>query len=253
MFYPADASELRDDVTQYIEIGAASPAQFTPKAIIAPHAGYMYSGPIAGTVYASLGSLRNVISRIIILGPSHRIGFRGIAGSSADAFSTPLGNINLDQSAYEGIKHLPHVIQYDLAHRDEHGIEVELPFLQVALDSFSIVPLIVGETTGEEVASVISALWGGPETLIVVSSDLSHYLTYNEAVKLDRQTSDSIEKLASDAIGVNQACGRLPIQGLLMTAREQHLAAQTLDLRNSGDTAGDKRMVVGYGAYVFYA
>jgi len=251
MFYPADATELRRDVTNYIEHGKTPQPLPTLKALIAPHAGYIYSGPIAGSAYACLSSLRSTITRVVIFGPSHRVGFRGIAASNAEAFQTPLGDVPVDTEACEATNRFPFVFHHDLAHRDEHGLEVQLPFLQVMLNSFTIAPFVVGDATGNEVAEVIEALWGGPETLVVISSDLSHYLTYNEAVALDKQTSESIEQLAPDEISANQACGRLPIKGLLLNAKKHHLHPQTIDLRNSGDTAGDKRQVVGYGAYVF--
>ena len=223
----------------------------TPKALIAPHAGFIYSGPIAGSAYSCLSKSRDIIKRVVIIGPSHRIGFRGIACSHDDAFRTPMGIVEIDKKAYETISHLPFIITYDQAHRDEHGLEVQLPFLQATLSSFLIVPLVVGDAAGKEVAEVLSSLWGGPETLIVVSSDLSHYLVYDEAVKLDQRTTRSIEMLTPNEIAAHQACGRRPIQGLLMNAAHQHLSVTSLDVRNSGDTAGDKQQVVGYGAYAF--
>jgi len=251
MFYPSDASELRKEVRAYIHHGRRSESQTKPKAIIGPHAGYVYSGPIAGSAYACLAPLGKIIKNVILLGPSHRITFRGIASSSATHFHTPLGDVPVDHHALNKINDLPFVVQNDLAHLDEHGLEVHLPFLQETLESFSIVPLVVGDSTGEEVARIIHRLWGGAETLIVVSSDLSHYLKYEEARRIDQLTSEAIEKLNPDEIEFTQACGRLPVQGLLMEAAKHHLTATTVDLRNSGDTAGDKRQVVGYGAYVF--
>lgn len=251
MFYPSGAGDLHKEVRAYIRDGLRSGSPAQPKAIIGPHAGYIYSGPIAGSAYACLTPLGKIIKRVVLLGPSHRIAFRGIAGSSATHFHTPLGDVPVDQKAFRIISDLSFVVQNDLAHQDEHGLEVHLPFLQETFESFTIVPLVVGDATGKEVAQVIHRLWGGTETLIVVSSDLSHYLKYEEARRIDQLTSEAIETLDPDKIEFAQACGRLPVQGLLIEAAKHHLTAITLDLRNSGDTAGDKRQVVGYGAYVF--
>lgn len=253
MFYTANANELRSEVRTFIQAGKHPEKLQNPKAIIGPHAGYVYSGPIAGSAYACLSPLKKSVKRVVLLGPSHRVGFRGIAGSTAKAFHTPLGDVPVDQDAFDEIADLPFVIRYDLAHRDEHSLEVHLPFLQESLEDFSIVPLVVGDATSKETAEVIHRLWGGTETLIVVSSDLSHYLKYDDARRIDRITSDAIERLDPDAIEFEQACGRLPVQGLLVEAAKHRLKATTVDLRNSGDTAGEKRQVVGYGAYVFSA
>jgi len=251
MFYPSDTDELRGEVVAYIHDGHRTKNLHLPKAIIAPHAGYIYSGPIAGSAYAYLLPLKTIIKRVILLGPTHHVAFRGIACSNASHFHTPLGDIPVDQKAYNEISDLPFVIHNDLAHRDEHSLEVHLPFLQESLESFSIVPLVIGDASGEEVSQVIGKLWGGEETLIVVSSDLSHYMKYEEARRIDRLTSEAIENLKPDDIEFSQACGRLPVQGLLIEAAKHNLTATTVDLRNSGDTAGDKHQVVGYGAYVF--
>jgi len=250
-FYPDSPDELRAEVRSYIAHGIVPSPLPVPKAMIAPHAGYIYSGPIAGSAYACLKSQKAVIKRVILLGPSHRVAFKGIAGSSMAAFNTPLGDVPVDRSSCEEIADLPGMITFDLAHRDEHGLEVHLPFLQETLEDFSIVPLVVGDAKPQDVATIIEHVWGGPETLIVVSSDLSHYLTYDEAARIDRRTSKSIEQLDAFAIGFDHACGRIPVQGLILEAQSHRLIATTLDLRNSGDTAGDKRQVVGYGAYVF--
>lgn len=248
-FYPAQANALRVEVASYLP---SHPKITRPKALIAPHAGFIYSGPIAGSAYATLAHMPNAISRVVLLGPSHRVGFRGIATSSATAFRTPLGDLSVDQQVNQQLNRLPHVISFDLAHRDEHGIEVQLPFLQIVLQkTFSIVPLVVGDALGSEVAAVLDLVWGGDETLIVISSDLSHYLSYADAVTLDRQTTESILQLAPEKIGPDQACGRVPIQGLLIAAKKRGLSAHVLDQRNSGDTAGDRSRVVGYGAYAF--
>jgi AmmeMemoRadiSam system protein B len=232
-------------------LGAVPAAETVPKAIIAPHAGYVYSGPIAASVYARLKPARGRITRVVLLGPAHRVGFHGLALPSADYFMTPLGRIPLDQEAVKKISALPQVHVMDAAHAQEHSLEVHLPFLQESLGEFSLVPLVVGDAGPEDVAEVLDALWGGPETLIVISSDLSHYHDYKTAQKLDRATSQAIEQLRIEDIQYDHACGRNPVNGLLHVARRLGLKAKTIDLRNSGDTAGSHDRVVGYGAYVF--
>lgn len=216
---------------------------------MAPHAGYIYSGPIAGTAYARLAPDRDVISRIVLLGPAHRVPFHGLAASSAEAFETPLGLVPVDRDALARVARLPQVVTFDRAHDFEHSLEVHLPFLQEVLDEFSIVPFAVGDADAGEVAEVLDALWDGPETRIVVSSDLSHYEEYETARALDEATSRAIEALAPERIGFEAACGRVPLGGLLTVARARHMHARTLDLRSSGDTAGPRDQVVGYGAY----
>jgi MEMO1 family protein len=248
MFYPDRAAELRDMVHEFL--GHAKDLGRKPKALIAPHAGYVYSGPIAASAYAQIAAARDSISRVVILGPSHRVAFRGIAASSAKYFATPLGNIPVDTELLKAALEVPGVKVFDAAHAEEHGIEVHLPFLQQVLDHFSILPLVVGDAAAEEVCAVIERVWGGSETLIVISSDLSHYKDYKTARHMDEATSRAIEDLRPQDIDFDQACGRLPIQGLLLAARSHGLAAQTIDLRSSGDTAGPRDQVVGYGAYV---
>jgi hypothetical protein len=222
-----------------------------PKAIIVPHAGYIYSGPIAASAYARIQPARGRITRVVLLGPAHRVGFHGLALSSADCFQTPLGRITVDQEAVKKISGLPQVQVMDAAHMQEHSLEVHLPFLQEVLGEFSLVPLVVGDAEPSEVAEVLEALWGGPETLIVISSDLSHYHDYKTAQRLDRATSEAIEQLRLEDIQYDHACGRNPVSGLLQVARQRGLKAKTIDLRNSGDTAGTPDRVVGYGAYIF--
>jgi MEMO1 family protein len=249
LFYPADACDLKAVIAQYLD--AATPTGTVPKAIIAPHAGYIYSGPVAATVYARLRPARGTIERVVLLGPSHRVGFRGLALSSADYFDTPLGRIAVDRDAIALIRGLPQVSVSDAAHAQEHSLEVQLPFLQEVLGKFSLVPLAVGEARASEVGEVLERLWGAAETLIVISSDLSHYHDYASAQTLDRTTSRAIEALEADAIDYENACGRVPVGGLLHIARKKGMTARTIDLRNSGDTAGPRDRVVGYGAYVF--
>lgn len=249
MFYPADPGDLRDMVQSFLSL--AKPGGTVPKAVIAPHAGYIYSGPIAASAYVRVRPAGDRITRVVLLGPSHRIPFIGLAASSASAFATPLGNVPLDADAREALAGLNQVDVLDAAHAMEHSLEVQIPFLQVVLREFKLVPLAVGDATADEVSEVLERLWGGPETLIVISSDLSHYHAYRTAHTMDRATSDAIEQLAPDKLGYEDACGRIPIAGLLVAARKHGLAAHTIDLRSSGDTAGPKDEVVGYGAYAF--
>ena len=249
MFYPDDPAELREMVSTFLR--QTKPGGEVPKAVIVPHAGYIYSGPIAASAYAQVAPARGKIKRVVLLGPSHRVPFQGLAAAGNDAFATPLGNVPIDKKAIELIKELPHVEILDAVHVMEHSLEVQLPFLQEVLGEFSLVPLAVGEANSDEVAEVLEQLWGGSETLIVISSDLSHYHDYGTAGKMDRATSKAIELLKPEDIDDDHACGRIPILGLLVAAKKHGLRAKTVDLRNSGDTAGPRDQVVGYGAYVF--
>lgn len=248
-FYPAGANDLHDMIKGFLDaVPDPGPA---PKALIAPHAGYIYSGPVAASVYARVKTARDRIQRVVLLGPAHRVPFQGLATSGADAFRTPLGDVMLDRQAIEAVQALPQVRTLDQAHAPEHSLEVHLPFLQEVLDDFTLVPLVVGDATAEQVAEALEILWGGDETLIVISSDLSHYHDYDTARQMDEATSRAIEEGRIEAIGYDQACGRNPVAGMLLAARRHQLRARTLDLRNSGDTAGPRNQVVGYGAYVF--
>jgi len=249
MFYPEDPHELRLAIRQYLaDVESEGPV---PKAIIAPHAGYIYSGPVAASAYARLAPAHDLITRVILLGPAHRVGFRGLAASHAEEFQTPLGEIPLDVECIRKLAELPQVHYLDEAHKLEHSLEVQLPFLQSILDDFVLIPLLVGEADADAVCAVLEAAWGGPETLIVISSDLSHFHDYATAKRLDSETSRAIESLQPDQIQHENACGRNPVNGLLKAARNHTLHAKTIDLRNSGDTAGPRDQVVGYGAYVF--
>ena len=255
MFYPDGAEDLQGAVRGYMadaEPPAAPSATIPPKAIIAPHAGYIYSGPVAGQAYGALAPHRDVIHRVVLIGPCHRVAVRGLALPDADAFETPLGTVPLDRTAMDRIAALPQVCTLDATHAQEHSLEVHLPFLQEALGDFTLVPLVAGDATAEEVAAVIEALWDGPETLIVISSDLSHYLDYDTARALDAQTAAAIEALNGDAIGPEQACGRVPVRGLLRLAKKHGLSVHRAGLCTSGDTAGPRDRVVGYGAWLFY-
>jgi AmmeMemoRadiSam system protein B/AmmeMemoRadiSam system protein A len=246
-FYPGDQGELTSMVDALLS--AAKSEEPCPKVIIAPHAGYIYSGSIAAKVYSRLANRQHEISRVVLLGPSHKVGFKGIAASTADKFSTPLGDIPL---AVESIKFLAasgELTFMDQAHEQEHSLEVHLPFLQRALGAFELVPLVVGNCSKEHVAKVLEHLWGGDETLIVISSDLSHFHEYAEAQSLDSATAKKIVSRADNLNG-KEACGCMPLNGLLYLARHHEMELEEIEVLNSGDTAGSKDRVVGYGAFV---
>ena len=247
-FYPVNPQQLQQILTHYLH-NAETDAK-APKAIIAPHAGYIYSGEIAATAYARLKTVHSRIRRVVLIGPSHRVGFQGLAVSQANTFITPLGSIPVDTQAVQAITQLPFVQYTEQAHSHEHSLEVQLPFLQAMLDDFSIVPIVAGDASPEQVSQVLTALWGGDETLIVISSDLSHYHDYATAQRLDSATSAAIENLQYEKLSFESACGSVPVSGLLKLARDNSLTVKNIDLRNSGDTAGDKQRVVGYGAYI---
>lgn len=250
MFYPADPQSLRHMIREMLD-NATPPPGPAPRAIIAPHAGYIYSGPVAATAYSSLRPVHDRIHRVVLLGPSHRVPFTGLAVSNAAEFLTPLGAIPLDTQAIQELLQFPQVQALENAHAYEHSLEVHLPFLQSVLDEFTLVPIVVGDTDPGEVAEVLEQFWDDPATLFVISSDLSHYHDYATAQRMDSATSKAIETLDSDAIGFEDACGRNPVLGMLEIARRHGLTAHTVDLRNSGDTAGPRDQVVGYGAYTF--
>lgn len=248
MFYPAEAGQLALEVAGMLS--EAPRGSEHPKALIVPHAGYVYSGPVAASAYALLNAMKDEIRRVVLFGPTHRVAVRGLAVPTRERFATPLGIMPLDMAAISRALALPQVQANDEAHALEHSLEVQLPFLQTVLDDFSLVPFAVGFATAEEVAEVMELLWGGPETLIVVSSDLSHYHPYAAAQRIDRHTADEILAL-HDLADHEQACGATPINGLIETARRRGLQPRLLDLRNSGDTAGDRSRVVGYSAFAF--
>jgi len=281
MFYPAEPRQLAHDVQALL--AGVRPHELEPKALIVPHAGYIYSGAIAATAYATLlshdraeqdstiqegligGSSRNRLAspvtcrnrpiaarirRVVLLGPTHRVAVRGLALPGVDAFDTPLGRVMLDTAAASTIARLPQVTVSAQAHALEHSLEVQLPFLQSVLTDFTLLPLAVGMATAEEVAEVLDLLWGGEETLIVISSDLSHYLPYATAQQVDHETVQSILKL-HQPIAHDHACGGTPVSGLIVAAQKHHLTPHLLDLRNSGDTAGTRDRVVGYASFAF--
>lgn len=249
-FYPDAPEALRESVRA--QLGRAHPAPGpSPKALIAPHAGHVYSGPIAASAYARLAPMRGRITRVVLLGPVHRVPVRGLALPGVDGFETPLGEVPVDRAAVEAIRSMPQVVESPRAHAMEHSIEVHLPFLQEVLGEFSLVPLAVGDVSPREVAEVLERLWGGDETLVVVSSDLSHYLPYRAGRRRDEETTRRI--LALDThLNHEEACGATPVNGLLHLARQRGMRAELLDLRSSGDTEGDREQVVGYASVAFF-
>ncbi|NCF25283.1 MAG: AmmeMemoRadiSam system protein B [Gammaproteobacteria bacterium] len=247
-FYPEDPGELRALVNGLLE-GVTPGAGVAPKALVAPHAGYIYSGAVAASAYSRLLPYRDTYRRVVLLGPCHRVPVAGMAVSGAEAFRTPLGDVPVDRETVAELE-AKGIRVFEPSHQYEHSLEVQLPFLQTVLGEFSIVPVLVGEARPQAVAQLLEMLWGGPETLIVISSDLSHYLDYNAARSQDSRTCRRIEQLDAD-IGHEDACGATPLRGLLLAAKRRGMDVSTLDLRNSGDTEGDRDFVVGYGAWMF--
>jgi AmmeMemoRadiSam system protein B len=255
-FYPDDPRALRASVEQFIESGRSNhaPVGSSLAAIIVPHAGYAFSGPIAGTAYAQLSAIADTVHRVVLVGPAHFVGFIGLAVSSADCFATPLGKVSINTDSVQRLLRLPQVRALDKAHAAEHSLEVQLPFLQVALDrDFQLTPIVVGQASAEEVAEALEMVCGAPETIVVVSSDLSHYHDYATAKRLDHETSRWIEALQGGKLSGDRACGYVGIRGLLRLAKQRGLHVTTLDVRNSGDTSGPREQVVGYGAYAIHA
>lgn len=257
-FYPGHRQTLADNIQILLKQAAENSQSPTspdipstpPKAIVVPHAGYIYSGQTAAIAYSILARWHDTIKRVILLGPVHRVPVRGLALPDVDAFTTPLGEVKLDKAAIASVANMKQVVISYPAHAQEHSLEVQLPFLQSVLDDFEIVPFAVGDASAEEVAEVIEALWGGPETIIVVSSDLSHFLPYSVATEVDKSTVKNILNMQG-ALTHHQACGGTPVNGLILAAKKHHLHPTLLDLCNSGDTAGDKNRVVGYAAFAF--
>ncbi len=249
-FYPGTASALAAEVMRCLaEARRPAGGVPVPKALIAPHAGFVYSGPVAGSAYARIAPRAGIVSRVVLLGPAHRVFVRGAAVPSVEAFETPMGTVPLDTAALARLRELPFVATSDRAHAAEHSLEVQLPFLQAVLGDFRLVPVVVGDATPDEVATILEALWGGEETLVVVSSDLSHFLPYAAARERDRATAEAIVR-REPSIEPEEACGAAPVNGLLEVARRRGLRVELADLRNSGDTAGGRSQVVGYGAFV---
>ncbi len=232
---------------------SSAPARSWPKALIVPHAGYVYSGPIAARAYITLEPGSEVVTNVALLGPSHHVAFSGLAVPSSASFETPLGRVPVDETARARVVELPFVEIRDDAHGMEHSLEVQLPFLQEVLERFSVLPIAVGRATAAQVSEALEKLWGGAETVLVISSDLSHYHDYHTARRMDASTAQAIERLAPEEIGYEDACGRIAVQGLLDAASKHALGVRRLDLRSSGDTAGGRGEVVGYGAWSFTA
>jgi hypothetical protein len=249
LFYAAHPDRLQTTVSELLGEFAPS-AKALPKALIAPHAGYVYSGRVAAEAFATLRASAQSIARVVLIGPAHFVAVRGIAAPTVDAFETPLGCVPVDRDALAAIADLPFVIAADAPHAPEHSLEVEIPFLQALLPNFAVVPLVIGDAAPRDVAEVLRRLWGGPETLIVVSSDLSHYHDYDTARRLDAATAAAIERGDWERLGPDQACGFLAVAGLLVEAGRRRLSPQRLSLCNSGDTAGSRDRVVGYGAWM---
>lgn len=283
LFYPADPTELRSIVDRLLcnsrvnqragarqgTLQSAEPSALAanvttfpgrvneadavvPKALISPHAGYVYSGAVAGAAYRLLAKAQGKISRVVLLGPSHRVAFTGMAMTTARAYETPLGVVPIDQQWLEQARDVPFFGIFDEAHEGEHCLETQLPFLQRVLGDFTLAPIVCGHAETEHVANLLDKLWGGPETIIVVSSDLSHYLDYQAGRAMDETTCAAIERLDTVELTPKQACGATPVNGLLTAARQRGMRVETLDLCNSGDTAGPRDRVVGYGAWGFW-
>ncbi len=252
LFYPANASQLTNSIHSFLKhTSAAGPTLTKAKALIVPHAGYIYSGQVAAYAYRQLQTESSRITRVVLIGPAHQIYFRGLAIVDKQHFQTPLGLVNIDIHSSRSLLDFSQVSENNLAHAKEHSIEVQLPFLQYVLEDFEIIPLLVGDASVSEIERVIDSLWGGDECLIIVSSDLSHYLVYENAQVNDAKTCKAIEAFDEDNLSNRDACGQSAIKALLRCAKSRKLSIKTLALCNSGDTAGDKERVVGYGAWCF--
>jgi len=252
MFYPADARALTAELDELLGgVEQSEPRLGLPKALIVPHAGYIYSGPIAARAYEELGNARGIVRRVVMLGPVHRVPVRGLAIPTDEAFATPLGTVPIDRQALDSVRGMPQIVASDVAHLQEHALEVQLPFLQRQLGEFSLAPFAVGTASVPEVAAVLERLWGGPETLIVISTDLSHYHPYAAARQIDRSTVTRIAGFAAD-LDHEEACGATPLNGFLCAARKRGLGIKLLAACNSGDTAGGKGQVVGYSAFALH-
>jgi AmmeMemoRadiSam system protein B len=246
-FYPGDPEDLLRRVRALL--AAARGSGPAPRAIVAPHAGYDYSGPVAASAYARVAALRGTVRRVLLIGPAHFVRMDCMAAPAYSAFATPLGEVALDRETIGQLLRQPWVRELSAAFRGEHSLEVHLPFLQVTLGEFLLTPLLAGSAKEEHIARIIGEFWRDPDTLVVVSTDLSHYLPVGVARQTDAATCRAIEALQPDDIGEDQACGDRPLKGLLAAARDRGLRVETLDLRNSGDTAGMHDAVVGYGAW----
>jgi AmmeMemoRadiSam system protein B len=248
-FYPSDATRLTETIDRLLA-AASVEDQDAPAALIAPHAGFMYSGPVAASAYALLARSARRVRRVLVIGPAHRAPLRGMALPRARALETPLGTIDVDQEAVAMVERMPGIVCDDRPHAGEHSLEVQLPFLQRVLGDFRVLPVVVGDAAADDVARVIDAFLGEADCITIVSSDLSHFLSYEAARELDRRTADRILAVGP-RLDHDQACGASAINGLLVAARRSGLQPRLLDLRSSGDTAGSTDEVVGYAAFSF--
>ena len=250
LFYEADASRLRRHVADLME-GVTPLSRPVPRALIVPHAGYVYSGQTAAAAYACLAPIRDSVRRVLLFGPAHRVYLEGMALPAADSFATPLGDVPIDRAGAARIARMSGVCISDEAHRQEHSLEVQLPFLQSVLGEFSLVPVVVGRCAADTVAAAMDTLWDEPGTLLIVSTDLSHFHSYEEARRIDRATCDQLMARSTGLDG-ERACGAYALNGLMHSARRRSLQVELLDLCNSGDTAGDRERVVGYGSFLLH-
>lgn len=250
LFYPGDAAELRETVSEYLSQASAVTGP-VPKALIVPHAGYVYSGLIAGAAYSQVVHRRQQIRRIVLIGPSHRVYLRGMAVPAAEVFQSPLGMVAVDRELKARVLEHEHLVEADAPHASEHSLEVQLPFLQSLIEDFTLLPIALGSASPPAVAAVLADVWGDEETLVLVSSDLSHYLPYDEARAVDAETSDAILRNDATLTG-EQACGCVGINGLTFLARQRSARIEEIARCNSGDTAGDRSRVVGYGAFALH-
>lgn len=250
-FYPADAEDLSRDIAALLRDARTPIGPAAPKVLIVPHAGFVYSGPVAAEAYRQLTPVRNSIRRVALFGPAHRVALDGMAVPDADAFATPLGTVRVSGEMLGRVAGLPGLCASDFAHAAEHSLEVQLPFLQMLLDDFEVLPVVVGHCGADRVAAAMDAVWGGPETIVVISSDLSHYLAYDRARSVDANTCRRILNKETTLSG-DEACGANAVNGLMRTKHGRQLEVTAIDLRNSGDTAGDRDRVVGYGAFVLH-
>lgn len=250
-FYPEGTIELETLITTLLH-EKDLPDIPPPKAIIVPHAGYVFSGSIAASAYRKIKSFSSLIKKVVILGPSHRVSFNGIALSSDEQWATPLGNVEVDQETCCELKTIDFINYNDAAHKEEHSIEVQLPFLQKTLNDFTIIPLLSCQTSLKEAVYTLEKVWGDEETLIIISSDLSHFLNYDDCRKKDHETVNAIENFDYDKLKNDDACGLIPISALLAVAKQKKMKMETLDVRCSGDTAGRRDSVVGYASFGFW-
>lgn len=248
LFYPSETDNLSKLITDLLN--QKPPVSFT-KMLIVPHAAYQYIGEILAQSYLHLFSRSQQIKTVVLLTPSHHIKFNGIAITSKDCYLTPFGEVIIDSDAMMTLLNFPQVVMFDDAHIKEHSIEIHLPFLQTILPSFSLVPLIIGETNSYNILEILEKLWEQEETLIIASMNLSHYQTYNIAQELDQRTSQAIESLHWQSLQTNQICNIHLISSLLQLAHQKSLTPKTIKVCNSGDLTGIKNRVVGYGAFIF--